>query len=308
MLGHPIAHSLSPVLHRAAYRVLGLGGWTYEAVDVVEADLPAFLHGLDPDTWAGLSLTMPLKRAVRPLLTGESRLAAEVGAVNTVLLGPRGPVGDNTDVHGIVAALREAGVHRAPRAAVLGGGATAASAVAALRELGCREPVVHVRSAARVGDLLGAAERLGVHPRLESLDAPSVAGSLGRGVDVVVSTLPPGAADDLADQILGQGTPAGVPARGVSLPPLLDVVYDPWPTPLARAWQRAGAPVVSGFAMLLHQAAAQVALMTGRVAPVDAMRAAGNLELARRAPLQEAGARAPTGSTPAAGGISTPGG
>jgi shikimate dehydrogenase len=249
VLGRPIAHSLSPRLHRAAYAALGLD-WTYDAVDCGEADLAGLLDGLDA-SWAGLSLTMPLKQAVLPLLDEVSDLARDVAAANTVVLRGGRRVGHNTDVHGIVAALREAGTTTAERPVVLGGGATARSALAALAALGADEPVLVVRSEPR--ETLAAAERLGVRPTLAAYD-PSVL----QGCDLLVSTLPAGAADALAPHV------AGVPV-------LLDVVYDPWPTPLAAACR---GTVVSGAAMLLHQAAAQVELMTGRSAPLEAMRAA----------------------------------
>ena len=249
MLGRPIAHSLSPRLHRAAYAALGLD-WTYDAVECGEDQLPALLDGLDA-TWAGLSLTMPLKQAVLPLLDEVSDLARDVAAANTVVLRDGRRTGANTDVHGIVAALREAGVTSSEHPVVLGGGATARSALAALAELGARSPVLVVRSEPR--ETLAAAERLGVRPTLAAYD-PSV---LDR-CDLLVSTLPSGAADALSPHV------AHVPA-------LLDVVYDPWPTPLAAACR---GRVVSGAAMLLHQAAAQVELMTGRPAPLEAMRAA----------------------------------
>lgn len=270
VLGSPIAHSLSPVLHRAAYAALGLTGWTYEAVEVTEDGMAGFLAGLD-GTWAGLSLTMPLKRVVRPLLAAESALARAVGAVNTVTFPPGGPVGDNTDVHGIVAALGEAGVTAVTDAAVLGGGATACSTVAALRELGCAQVGVHVRSPERAADVVAAGERLGVDVRLLPLDAADV---VARAPHVVVSTLPARAADGFA-------VPLSAALAGTGV--LLDVVYAPWPTALAAAWQAAGGRVVSGFAMLLHQAAEQVRLMTGLEPPVEAMRAAGEAEIARRA-------------------------
>ncbi|NLT54117.1 MAG: shikimate dehydrogenase [Actinomycetales bacterium] len=302
VLGSPIAHSLSPVLHRAAYTALGLTGWSYEAVEVDEAGLAGWLAGLDHRAergWAGLSLTMPLKRAVIPLLTEISELAVAVGAVNTVVFasGPGdGPSGDgvllrgeNTDVHGVVAALAEAGVAEVGCGAILGAGATAASAVAALVRLGCRRPVVYARSAARAQAAVTAGARLGADVRLAPLASfpgsglaggPDAggngAGAAGNGTpQVVISTLPGGAAGSL----LGQDLDA---ALAGSRPVLLDVVYAPWPTPLAEAWGRAGAPVVGGFTMLLHQAVAQVELMTGRQAPVEVMRAALSAELARR--------------------------
>jgi len=280
VLGHPIAHSLSPLLHRAAYAALGLPDWTYQALDVEEAGLTAFLAGAGPG-WAGWSLTMPLKRVVRPFLVRESDVARDVGAVNTVLVAPDGLEGYNTDVHGIVEAFGERGVHDAPgapvpvrRGVVLGGGATAASAVAALQELGCREPAVHVRAVARAGDLLEAGDRLGVDVTLRPFTAEAVVESV-TDADLVVSTLPAG----VADPLVADGVAA---AAGHRRPVLLDVVYDPWPTTLATAWAAAGAPVVGGFVMLVHQAYGQVHLMTGRRPPVAEMRAAGEAALAAR--------------------------
>src|SRR4051794_31368341 len=124
VLGSPIGHSLSPLLHRTAYDVLGLAGWTYDAVEVDEAGLGDFLVGLD-DTWRGLSLTMPLKRTVLPLLDSVSPVAEAAGAVNTVLIGDAGRIGDNTDVPGAVAALRERYTGPVSTAVVVGAGATA---------------------------------------------------------------------------------------------------------------------------------------------------------------------------------------
>jgi shikimate dehydrogenase len=240
---------LSPALHRAAYRALGLD-WTYDALDVGEQDLPAFLGALGPQ-WRGLSLTMPLKTAVLPLLDEVDPLARQVAAANTVLLQDGRRTGVNTDVHGLICALREAGVERVAHGVVLGGGATARSALAALVELGERQPRLAVRS--HPVETLAAAERLGAQPQVVPLGPAAL-----HGCDVVVSTLPPGAGDALA------------PHAG-DVPVLLDVVYDPWPTPLAAACRGI---VVSGHVMLLHQAARQVELMTGHPAPVEAMRAA----------------------------------
>lgn len=269
VLGSPVAHSLSPVLHRAAYRALGLGHWRYQAVEVDERALPGFLAGLDA-SWAGLSLTMPLKQAVRPHLVTVSPLAAAVGAVNTVTFGAGGPAGDNTDVHGIVASLAEAGVVGVERGCVLGGGATAASAVAALSSSGCVAPTVVVRSPQRARPVLEAADRLGMHPRLVGWDdAPAVL----RSCQVVVSTVPAGAADLLAARLGGSDGTGETWPPGAA-PVLLDVVYAPWPTPLAQAWRQAGGAVVPGWLMLLHQAGEQVRLMTGLPAPLAAMRTA----------------------------------
>ncbi|MGM7421147.1 shikimate dehydrogenase [Cellulosimicrobium sp. CpK407] len=268
VLGHPVAHSLSPVLHRTAYEALGLDGWSYEAIDTTEEQLPALVNGLDA-SWAGLSLTMPLKHAVIPLLDHVDPLANVVGAVNTLVVQPTGGrrptfVGTNTDVHGLVAALREGlGERGARTAVVLGAGATAASTLAALAELGCTAPTVLVRSLGRTGTLQRAAHRMGVEPRFEILDSsPGLVARLAQA-DAVVATLPSRAADPVAEA-LAQAAPR---VTGV----LLDVVYDPRPTALSAAWAAAGGIVVGGERMLLHQAAEQVRLMTGKVAPLAAM-------------------------------------
>jgi shikimate dehydrogenase len=286
VLGHPVGHTLSPVLHRAAYRALGLVDWEYESHDVQEPDLAAFVSALD-NSWVGLSLTMPLKLAIIPMLDHIEPLAEVVGAVNTVLVqagfGSGRPVlvGANTDVHGIVAALQEAvaasgrELPRHPTAAVLGAGATAASSLAALGQLGCTTPVVHLRSMGRSGPLIRAAHRMGVSPRYAPLS--DAADSLLRA-DLVISTLPANAADPIAAQ-LSDRTDALI-ATGSRAGALLDVVYHPRPTALSLAWERAGGAVVGGERMLLHQAAEQIRLMTGRPAPLAAMEAALAAELA----------------------------
>jgi shikimate dehydrogenase len=272
VLGSPIAHSLSPALHRAAYRALGLAGWDYQAVDCTEAGLPALLAGCGAD-WAGLSLTMPLKRAVLPLLGKVEPLAAEAGAANTVTFAGGISRGHNTDVPGMIAALAAAGVARAGVAAggpvlILGGGATACSALASLRGLGAADATVAVRDPVRAADLLAAADRLGIGVRLAAFGEYQE-----RGWRLLISTVPAGAADSYAERILRTAhSPVAV----------LDVVYHPWPTRLAAAAGQAGAIVVSGFELLLHQAGPQVELMTGKPAPLAAMRAAGLAELASR--------------------------
>ncbi|WP_327270099.1 shikimate dehydrogenase [Streptomyces sp. NBC_01218] len=267
VLGSPIAHSLSPVLHRAAYAELGLDHWSYERHDVDEAGLPSFVEKLDAG-WAGLSLTMPLKRAVIPLLDEISDTAASVRAVNTLVLTADGRrVGDNTDIPGMVAALRERGVEKVESAAVLGAGATASSALAALAVL-CTGPVTtYVRSRARADEMRGWGERLGVDVRIA--DWAEAAGAFA--APLVVATTPAGTTDTLA---------AAVPdAPGT----LFDVLYEPWPTALAAAWADRGGAVVGGLDLLVHQAVLQVEQMTGRSpAPLAAMRAAGEAALAAR--------------------------
>ncbi|GGW96219.1 shikimate dehydrogenase [Streptomyces noursei] len=267
VLGSPIAHSLSPVLHRAAYDELGLTGWEYGRHEVDEAALPAFLEKLGPQ-WAGLSLTMPLKRAVIPLLDEISPTAASVEAVNTVVFTSDGRRrGDNTDIPGMLAALRERGVQQVERAAVLGAGATASSALAALARICTGEVTAYVRSAARADEMRGWGERLGVPVRTAPWDDAAAA----LEAPLVVATTPAGSTDPLA---------AAVPDRPGTL---FDVLYEPWPTALAAAWADRGGAVVGGLDLLVHQAVLQVEQMTGRApAPLAAMRRAGESALAAR--------------------------
>jgi len=268
VLGSPVAHSLSPVLHLAAYRALGLHGWSYEAIECDEQRLPAVLGSFGPD-WAGLSLTMPLKRAVLPLLDLAQPLVTRLGAANTVLLRGSRRVGHNTDVPGMARAMRGAGVTPEGNVVVIGGGATACAAVAALRDTVTGEITVAVRSPARARSLLEVAGRFRVRVRLMEL-GPGLA---LRPWDLLISTVPGHAADPLAEQLaLG-----AINAKAV-----FDVVYDPWPTALATAAAKTDATVISGYELLVQQAVGQVELMTGRRAPVEQMRAAGLAELDRR--------------------------
>lgn len=270
VLGKPVAHSLSPVLHRAAYQALGLDDWSYEVVECDEAGLGEYVTSRGGD-WAGLSLTMPLKRAVLPLLDHADPLATATGGANTVVFRADGRYGYNTDVRGITDALTEAGAGAPGSVLILGAGATACSALAAVGELGGSGADVAVRDFRRASGLLAAADRLGLRARLRDLGEVA-----GERPDLLVSTVPAGAADFYAERIV---------ATHQAPPAVLDVVYAPWPTPLATAAKQAGALVAGGFAVLLHQAAAQVELMTGKPAPVETMRAAGEAELARRSAL-----------------------
>jgi len=273
VLGSPIAHSLSPALHRAAYRELGLADWTYSAIECDEQRLPSLLDSLGPD-WAGLSLTMPLKRAVLPLLDHVEPLATQVGAANTVVFAAGKRRGFNTDVGGIVTALREAGVTTGGNVLVLGSGATACSALAALDAIGGAAVSVAVRALARAKPLLAVADRLGMQVTLTEF-GPALA---SRRWQLLISTIPAAGAEPVAAQ-LRTGT--------LAADAVLDVVYDPWPTPLAAVADSAGSTVISGFDMLVHQAAGQVELMTGQRAPVSAMRAAGLAELTRTRNIRE---------------------
>jgi shikimate dehydrogenase len=267
VLGSPIAHSLSPVLHRAAYAELGLTGWSYDRFEVDEAGLPGFLEELGGE-WAGLSLTMPLKRAVIPLLDGISETAASVEAVNTVVFTEDGRWhGDNTDIPGMVAALRERGIEQVESAAILGAGATASSALAALARVCTGEVLAHVRSEARAAEMREWGARLGVPVTVRDWERAGEA----LGAPLVIATTPAGATDALA---------GAVPERPGTL---FDVLYEPWPTALAARWSAGGGAVLGGLDLLVHQAVLQVERMTGvPAAPLEAMRKAGEQALGAR--------------------------
>ncbi|MGH8892679.1 MAG: shikimate dehydrogenase [Actinomycetes bacterium] len=265
VLGSPIGHSLSPTLHRAAYEALGLTGWTYEAYDVTEDRLGDFLAGLDP-TWAGLSLTMPLKAAVLPMLDGAAPVVDVVGAANTVLVRDGRLIGENTDVPGMIASLAHHEVDAVDYVAVLGAGATARSALASAAAV-TGSVTVYSRSATRAESLHATGKAVGVDVDVKPWSAAAEAFT----APLVVNTSPAGAAD---------GWVRAVP-REVGT--LLEVVYDPWPTPLVAAWTARQGRVVDGLDLLVRQAVLQVGLMTGAEVDVpglaDLLRSAGERAL-----------------------------
>ncbi|CAM3178055.1 Shikimate 5-dehydrogenase [Stackebrandtia soli] len=257
VLGSPVAHSLSPRIHNAGYAAAGLTGWRYTAHECDERQLASFVDGLDA-TWAGLSLTMPLKEVVLDIADELTPLVAELGAANTLVVRDGRRVLHNTDAPGLVDALAETGTVAAEKVSILGSGGTARAALSAAKDLGATEAVVHVRrESAAYAELAPVAERLGVPLIVRPWSAiGDIAAS-----DVVFSTVPKGVTDDLeidwrADTVL------------------FDVLYDPWPTPLAANAAGAGCVVLDGLALLLAQAVRQFELFTGVAAPVEAMRAA----------------------------------
>lgn len=255
VLGSPIGHSLSPVLHREAYAALGLA-WEYDAYEVAAPQLADFVAGLGRE-WRGLSLTMPLKQVAVGLCESVEPVAARLGVVNTLVRGSAGWLGHNTDVGGCVDALRAAGVTAMGRGTVVGGGATAGSALAALVQLGASTVDVLARSVERAGWLVRLGSALGADVTVHALE--SDAGT----ADVLVSTIPAAGQPPLADRLAAS-------ARVV-----FDVVYEPRVTPLLAAALRREAIIVPGVELLLYQAARQVVLMTGaRTAPIEQMRAA----------------------------------
>ena len=272
MVGSPIAHSLSPALHRAAYAELGLD-WTYDHVEVDSAGLEGFVLGLD-ESWRGLSLTMPLKRTVVPLLDSSDDWVRLSGVANTLVLDEGSRHGFDTDIPGAIAAMEERLPAPARSAVVLGGGATATSVLLALAESGCTSAKVLVRDPARAEETIAV---VGAHPRAPELSVGTLADATAIAADLLVTTIP------------GVAQTPDLLALCADVPAVFEVVYDPWPTPLARAVLEDGRLLVAGLDLLAHQAVGQVQRMTGKTVSVDLLRQAGTEELTRRAVQINAG-------------------
>ena len=274
VIGSPIEHSLSPVIHRAAWAQLGIDGWEYHRLEQDTDSLPGFIAGLGADC-AGLSVTMPCKQAVMPLLDVIDPLASAVGAVNTVVPSSGVLAGFNTDVTGIASAVRRAcslaGCSAPSSALVLGARATASSALAALGELGITSSTVAARRFGGPGSVVAAASRLGVTIEQVLWSDAEAVDCAASSADLVISTLPASAADPLVERLR---------VREGQI--LLDVVYSPRDTALRRAFESAGGVVAEGTDMLVFQAGAQVQLMTGRSPDTGVMREALEEELERR--------------------------
>jgi len=243
VLGSPIGHSRSPALHRAAIATLGIDA-TYAATDVSSAELPRFIKSLD-ESWDGLSLTMPLKQAIRPLLVTECPMSALTGAVNTVVRREDSWEGFNTDVWGATTAIRQHGGTEFRRAILLGSGATASSLVAALHEVGVEQLVIVARDISRTVDVQDLGERLGMHVTIASF------GQSLESTDLLVSSLP-------ADAVL---TSDAIECLDAEL--LFDVAYEPWPSALGKEWAARGLESISGLHMLLWQAVRQARVFYG---------------------------------------------
>lgn len=262
VLGSPIEHSLSPVLHRAGFAALGLTGWDYGRYQVREPALADFVGGCD-STWRGLSLTMPLKLAA--LEVGRpDELARLVGAANTLIFdhisGEHRVT--NTDVGGMVNAVRAVGLSKVAAATVLGAGGTARAALTSIARLGARRVTLVLRTIERAEPLRPLADALGIDLVVQHWSVPLPA------ADLLVSTAVAGAADGLAE------------AAVATAPVVFDVIYDPWPTALAVAAAARGRVVLSGLDLLVHQAVLQFELFTGHVLDPAVMLAAGRKALA----------------------------
>lgn len=263
VVGDPVAHSLSPTLHRAGYAALGIDA-RYDAVPVPAGTLAAHVAGLGP-SWGGLSVTAPLKREALALATSVTERATLAGGANTLVRTADGWAADNTDLPGAVAAIRERYDGPAGVATIIGAGATAASVGLALAELGVRTVRLLARDPSRAEETARALAR---DPRLE-VDVLPLEGAAVVG-EVVVSTIPVAAQTD------------GLVAATCGAAVVFEVVYDPWPSPLAAAAAERGQALVSGLDLLVHQAVLQFAMLTGHDGPLDAMRSAGEQALASR--------------------------
>jgi shikimate dehydrogenase len=263
VLGRPVSHSLSPVLHRAAYAALGLSDWTYDALDIGAEELPVLLAGLGEE-WRGFSVTMPCKQAAVDAADVVEPLPRLLHAANTLVRTDQGWRAENTDVTGVGMALQLAGVEQVGSAAIIGAGGTAAAAAVALASLGAEQVDVVVRDVSRAADVLGVLAALGVEGNVlplgdAVLDAP-----------LAISTVP----------VDAQPALLGLPWRADHT--LLDVLYAPWPTVLADHVTGLGGTVAGGLDVLFWQATVQVELMTGLPAPIEAMRRALDAALAAR--------------------------
>ena len=252
MLGSPIAHSKSPLLHLAAYRALGLNDWTYERIECGAEDLPAVVGGFGPE-WVGVSVTAPGKFAALRFADERTVRAEQVGSANTLVRTERGWRADNTDVDGVAGAIGST----SGQALVCGSGGSAPAAVVGLAQLGVAAITVVARDPEKAARLVDLGSRLGVPTQFCGLDSDGLTDRVA-AAEVLVSTIPA----EVAARYAGTFAP---------IPVLLDAVYDPWPTPLAVAVAAAGGRVISGLQMLLHQAFAQVEQFTGLPAPRDAM-------------------------------------
>ncbi len=263
VLGRPVAHSLSPVLHRAAYEALGLTDWTYDVLDIGADDLPVLLAGLGQE-WRGFSVTMPCKQAAVDVADAVEPLPRLLHAANTLIHTEAGWRAENTDVGGVGMALQLAGVEEVGAATIVGAGGTASAAAVALASLGAEHVDVVVRDPLRVGDVTRVLGVLAV-PFTVTLLADATLDS-----PLVVSTVP----------ITAQSGLVHLPWRGGHT--VLDVLYAPWPTPLAQRVTAVGGTVAGGLEVLFWQATAQVELMTGNAAPIGAMRSALDAAVAAR--------------------------
>lgn len=260
VLGQPIDHSLSPALHTAGYRALGLD-ICYVRIEAGQArDVRRLLESADEDV-RGFSVTMPIKSDALELADLATNRAHEIGAANTLVHTPEGQwLADNTDVDGVTSCLesiRKQGVElQGTKAVVVGNGGTARPAVAALAAAGCTQVTVLARSE-RALNLQSLVTTFGMEFSWHRFDEPGLAAHTS-DASVVISTVPANAAEGLAADLCR--------ARSI-----VDVIYDPYPTPLLTAARDAGIPHADGLRMLAGQAEVQFRQFTGQIVPSGLM-------------------------------------
>jgi shikimate dehydrogenase len=269
VIGWPVEHSLSPAIHNAAFAALGMS-WVYVPLPVPPGRVAEALGGLLALGLAGANVTMPHKTEVAELIEQRSEDAARLRAVNTIVIGPDGLSGHNTDAPGFDRFVRrDAGFDPAGKSALLFGAGGAARACAlALARGGLADVTVALRDPARARELRETLEGLDTRLSVVSFDDAA-----GRGVDLILNA-----------------TPLGAHGEELPLPPLgpevlaVDLLYRPAVTPLQTAARAAGGSAFGGLGLLLHQAALSFELWTGQPAPLDVMSAAALAEIAEPGP------------------------
>jgi shikimate dehydrogenase len=268
VIGSPVAHSLSPVLHEAAFDALGLSGrWRSFAFEVPAGQAPSALETMRRADVRGLSVTMPHKESVASLVDVRSETARRLEAVNCVRHADRELMGVNTDGEGFVASLQRGAAFdpAQTRCVVVGAGGAARAVVLALAGAGARQVAVVNRTASRAAT---AAELAGAAGAVIDPDRPQSLAESVAAADLVVNATPIGMVGH-ADSDGGRWlVPSELLRRGQVV---ADLVYAPRPTPWLAAAAEAGATTLDGLGMLVHQAAAQVTWWTGTSAPVEAM-------------------------------------
>lgn len=272
VLGSPISHSKSPAIHAAAYRVLN-EDWTYGSYEVVRGGLKRFIER-DGSDHSGFSVTMPLKENAYSFADETDDLSKLTGATNTLVRLNEKWLGFNTDIFGITQSIGSKLTREIETALIIGSGATATSAMVALAQLAPGSNVdVFARNAKAAKDLVLFGKSLNLQVRRVRFLFIALSKA-----DLVISTLPGGALDDIAKKLTIRTSfrPKGL---------LLDVAYSPWPSSIASVWSGRGCPVASGKDMLIWQALAQIRIfkngnpsepLLNEVAVLEAMRIAAD--------------------------------
>lgn len=257
VLGSPIDHSLSPLLHESAYRALGLNDWTYTQIECTASDLPRVVSAADPGM-RGFSVTRPCKDAALRFADVVSERAHIVESANTLIRRGTEWYADCTDIDGACASLKKSG-YTGGNVLLLGAGGTSRPYLSALRSAGVEgvgRVAIASRAEERAQHTLHVAARLGLDYSWIPLNDPEILRASCHNATLVISTLPGDAA-------------AGYSTFLRRTPRLIDVTYAPWPTSLAQVVADNGGTVVGGRTMLLHQAVAQIEAFTQKTVTDD---------------------------------------